>query len=131
MAQGVFYDSVFYDAVFWCGDENFGSAEFLLPAPIREWAAIEDGVVTTIKDGGATEDFTFDWTNIIGSATIVSHTWTVPMGVTKVSTSRIGNKTTIRLSSGTNDLYYKCPCTVTLSDARVIPCRLNVGIFPN
>jgi hypothetical protein len=54
-----------------------------------------------VKDPNATLDYLVNWVTWLGSDTILTSTWIVPSGVTKVSDSHSATAATIWLSGGT------------------------------
>jgi hypothetical protein len=58
-------------------------------------------MTTYFKDADAILDYDFDWSEWLGSATIVTSTFTVPSGITEVTDSHTDTVTAIRLSGGT------------------------------
>ncbi|MBI5035557.1 MAG: hypothetical protein HZB51_34125 [Chloroflexi bacterium] len=59
------------------------------------------------KDPAALLDYGFEWQNWLGADKIVTSTWDVPTGITKVSDSHTDTKAVIWLSGGTLDQDYK------------------------
>jgi len=53
-----------------------------------------------IKDPDSILDYTIDWSDWLGSDTIISSNWTVPTGITQGSVSNTDTATTIWLSGG-------------------------------
>ena len=53
------------------------------------------------KDPNATLDYQINWSLWLGTDTIVTSTWVVPTGITRVSDSNGTTTTTIWLSGGT------------------------------
>jgi hypothetical protein len=67
------------------------------------------------KGPNAKKDYTFDltgWLDEVGE-TISSVAWTVPGGITNVSTANTTKTATIFLSGGTDGQSYKITCKVT------------------
>ena len=65
-----------------------------------------------LKDPNATLQYTLDWSEYLGSDTIVSAAWSAP-GLTTNSTSSTTTTTTIWLSGGTVGKVYTVRCRVT------------------
>jgi hypothetical protein len=67
-----------------------------------------------IKDPGATLDYSFDWTDWLGTGELLSTaTWTVPAGLTKVSEINSAYVATCRISGGVAGVTYTVTCQVT------------------
>ena len=60
-----------------------------------------------LKDPQAKVDYQIDWSAWLGSDTILTSTWTVPTGLTKVSDSHDDTTTTIVLSGGSVGSIYE------------------------
>ena len=58
------------------------------------------------KDPDAILDYQIDWTAWLGSDTIATSTWTVPTGITKVTSTNTTLTATIWVSGGTVDTSY-------------------------
>jgi hypothetical protein len=85
------------------------------------------------KDPNAILDYSLMWTDRLESGvTIASAAWTIPAGLTQVSSSvnggpitfreRIhpaGTVTTVRLSGGSDGTRYRCVCRATLSTGEI------------
>jgi len=69
------------------------------------------------KSPGGSEVFEVDWTKYLVDSTIASVTWTVPVGITKVSNSNTTTSAYIKLSGGTVDTEYTISCTIVTSDS--------------
>lgn len=69
------------------------------------------------KDPQEIRVFTMDWTAHITGDTIATSSWTVPAGITEVSSSIATSKlkTSIKLSGGTAGSSYLCTNTITLT----------------
>ena len=72
---------------------------------------------TFSKDAQATLDYAIDWTDWLGSDTIASSTWSVPSGITSVSTSNTSKKATIFLSGGSVGSTYQLTNRITTSNS--------------
>jgi hypothetical protein len=59
-----------------------------------------------VKDPDAILDYTVDWLNWLCSDTIVTGTWVVPAGITRISNSITTTTCSIWLSGGTNGMSY-------------------------
>lgn len=64
------------------------------------------------KDPSEVISYTFTWTTELGSDTISSAAWTVPSGLTNVTSSASTTATTVRLSGGTLGARYEVVCHV-------------------
>lgn len=75
------------------------------------------------KDPGATLDYSVDWSEFLETGeNIVASTWTVPAGLTTVTTSYISTKTTVWLSGGTLGQSYELVNRVTTNNN---PARID------
>lgn len=70
-----------------------------------------------IKEPTETLDYQIDWSDWLGSLAIASSIWSVPTGITQVSTTNNSTTTTIRLTGGTWGETYEITNTITASDA--------------
>lgn len=71
-----------------------------------------------IKDPDATIDFSVDWTDWLGTDTIVTSTWTVPTGLTSVTETNTTKIATIFLSGGTTGSSYEIINRITTAEGR-------------
>ena len=60
------------------------------------------------KDLAAKLDYEIDWSDWLVGDTIATSTWSVPAGLTQVTSSNTSVTTTIRLSGGTHGSDYEC-----------------------
>lgn len=75
------------------------------------------------KDPGATLDYSVDWTEFLETGeAIASSTWTVPTGITEVTTSNTDTKGTIWLSGGTLGQTYELVNRITTDNN---PARID------
>lgn len=81
------------------------------------------------KDPSDEEFFTMDWSALIGSATILTSAWSVPTGLTQLSTTNTTTTTTIKLSGGTADAVYPLPNTITTSDGRTLQRSIHIKVI--
>lgn len=80
-----------------------------------------------IKDPDATLDYTVDWTSWMASGdSIASVAWTIPSGLTQVSSSNTNTTATVWLSGGTVGQSYSVKAKITTSS--VIP-RIDERTF--
>jgi hypothetical protein len=80
------------------------------------------------KDPDARPDYRVDWSSVASSNAIVSSSWTVPAGITKVADSHTDTVALIRLSGGTSGRTYQLLNTVTLTDGQIEVYVLNVEV---
>ena len=74
---------------------------------------------TFSKDPNAVLDFATDWSEWLASGeTILSHTVTVPTGITKESDSESAGIVTVWLSGGTTGISYAVVFQIITSDSR-------------
>jgi len=62
--------------------------------------------MTFLKDKDAKLDYAVDWTAWLGNDTIDTSTWTVPIGLTKISDSKTTKIATVWLGGGTAGQEY-------------------------
>jgi hypothetical protein len=76
---------------------------------------------TWTKDPASTLDYNVDWDSDdwLGTDTIASVTWTVPAGITSVSTSATTTIATIFVSGGTVGQDYDIGCRITTVGGRI------------
>lgn len=73
-----------------------------------------------IKDPGAILDYSFDWTDWLGTnETITATSWTVPAGLTKVSEAFSAYVSTCRISGGTAGTGYTVTCQITTNEGEI------------
>lgn len=91
------------------------------------------------KDPQDTLDYTFDWSRLLGTATITNVVWeindiqiTTPGQIvsflTSVNTTSSPTSTTILLSGGTVNVTYNISCRITSSSGLVIERSARVSI---
>lgn len=72
-----------------------------------------------VHDPNSKLDYGFDWQDIFVDDTIQSTTWTVPTGLTKVSTQITdGTQSIVWISGGTAGQVYDCVCHVVMASTR-------------
>lgn len=72
-----------------------------------------------IKDPDSTLDYTVDWTQWMSSGdTIASVTWTVPSGITQVTSTNTSTKAIVWLSGGTVGQSYQVRCRIVTVGGR-------------
>lgn len=70
-------------------------------------------VGTTSKDTADILWYSIDWSIWLGADTIASSVWTVPAGITKVTSTNTSTKTLIKISGGTTATSYTVTNTIT------------------
>lgn len=78
-----------------------------------------DFTTTDPKDPLEVLNYTEDWSDWLGDATIASVVWTVPDGITKDTEAHTDTTATIRLSGGTRGNDYLVRCQITDSDTEI------------
>lgn len=70
-----------------------------------------------LKDPAAVLEYGFDWQRwLVAGDTVSEATWSIPAGLTQVSSSIIdGNKTVVWLSGGVAGTTYSCSCHVKMA----------------
>lgn len=82
-----------------------------------------------IKDPGASLDYSFDWTDWLGTnETISSATWTVPAGLSKVSEVNTAYIATCRISGGTAGVNYTVTCQITTNQGEIDRRSLQLNV---
>lgn len=82
-----------------------------------------------IKDPQATLDYSFDWTDWLGTGeTISSTSWTVPAGLTKVSEVATSYISTCRISGGVLGTSYTVTCQITTNLGEIDQRSLQLTI---
>lgn len=87
-------------------------------------------MIYTEKDPNATEDFQLDWSPVLSptSDTIATSAWTVPTGLTLVSSTTTTTSATARLAGGTLGQIYTVANVVTLASGQVKAENLRITI---
>jgi hypothetical protein len=70
------------------------------------------------KDPDAILDYTVDWSRWLGTDTILASQWTVPTGLTQVSSSNTSTSATVWLSGGTAGQAYTVTNRITTAGGR-------------
>ena len=70
------------------------------------------------KDPDAILDYTVDWSRWLDTDTILASQWTVPTGLTQVSSSNTSTSATAWLSGGTAGQAYTVANRITTADGR-------------
>lgn len=70
------------------------------------------------KDPDGVLDYQIDWSDWLGTDTIVTSTWTVGTGITKDSDTNTTTTATIWLSGGTAGTMYTLVNRITTTDGR-------------
>ena len=92
-------------------------------------STVVNSVIQVYKHPTATLDYVIDWSNWLGTDTISTSTWSVPVGITKVSDSLDVAKATIWLSGGTDKVSYRVVNTVTSAMGRTETKSIQVRVF--
>lgn len=71
-----------------------------------------------VKDQNSTEDFPFNWAPELDGDTIATSAFSLPDGLTSVSTANTTTTTTIFVSGGTCDSLYRITNRVTTAGGR-------------
>lgn len=74
-------------------------------------------------------NYTADWSDVLGEATLASVTHTPPTGLTKVSEGSTDTTSTVRISGGTHGRTYMVQAAATLSNGEVINRPLVLTVF--
>lgn len=83
----------------------------------------------TAKAPGEIEKYGVDWTKVLkASVTIVTSTWSVPAGITKVTDGIDGLSTPILLSGGTAGVDYTLVNTIVTSDGQTLDEAMQVRV---
>jgi hypothetical protein len=80
------------------------------------------------KDPNSVLDYTIDWTEWLGTDTIVAVTWTVPAGISNSGTVRSNYTATIFLSGGTVNTNYVITCQVITSGGRTDERSIQINV---
>lgn len=83
---------------------------------------------TFSKDPQATTDFSFDWTDPLGTDTIASSIWTADAGITVVRSNFTGAVATVFLSGGTEGTNYSVTNTVTTAGGRTLAANFVLAV---
>lgn len=70
------------------------------------------------KDPDAIKDYICDWAEWLNGDTIATSTWTVPVGITKVSDTHNNTEATIILSGGASGTTYTFVNRITTTGGR-------------
>ena len=70
------------------------------------------------KDASEELDWTEDWSSWLGNDTIQSSSWTIPAGLTEVSSTNTSTAATIWISGGTNQANYVIKNAIATSGGR-------------
>ena len=73
-----------------------------------------------IKDPQASLDYSFDWTDWLGTGEIISSsTWTVPAGLSKGAEVTTSTVSTCRISGGSAGTNYTVTCQITTNTGEI------------
>jgi len=81
-----------------------------------------------VKDPSAVLDYRIDWSTWLGADTISIVTWSVPTGITKVSSSNDSTSATIWLSGGTAGTIYEVTCRIVTAGGRTDDRTIGITI---
>lgn len=81
-----------------------------------------------IKDPDSTEDFPFNWAPELDGDTIDTVAWSLPDGLTQVSTSNTTTVATIFVSGGSEGMTYRIRCRITTVGGRTWDKTANVKV---
>lgn len=87
------------------------------------------GIERRYKSPGEVELFGVDWADRLGSATLLTSSWSVAAGVTQVSTGFTATQTSIKLSGGTLGSVYRITNQVTTSDGETLEYSIDIEII--
>ena len=71
-----------------------------------------------VKDPDEVKDYGLIWTDVLGTDTIATSTWTVPDGITKTADSKTNDTATIWLSGGSEGQTYRLVNRITTAGGR-------------
>lgn len=80
------------------------------------------------KDPDEILDYSFDWSRVLDGDTISASVWTVPTGLTSVTTSKTPTTTTVWLGGGTLGGAYTLTNRVTTAGSRVFERSASIRI---
>jgi hypothetical protein len=80
------------------------------------------------KDDDAVLDYGFDWSEWLGTDTIVSSVWTVPTGISQEAESETTTTTTVWLSGGTIGNTYTITNRIVTTAGRTDERSLRVYV---
>lgn len=82
------------------------------------------------KDADEVLDFSIDWSQWLGSDTIVSSTWTVPSGLTKDSTTNDTTSATVVVSGGTDGVTYNLVNRIITANGQTREASIDITLAP-
>lgn len=80
------------------------------------------------KDPDETIDFAFNWAAFLGTDTIATATFSLPDGLTQVSTSNTTKTATIFVSGGTAGYSYRITCRITTAGGRTKDKTIRIKV---
>ncbi len=80
------------------------------------------------KDPSAVLDYTEDWTRWLGDDTLLSVSWSVPVGIVNAGNYSSQSTTTIWLSGGTAGISYLVTCQVSTVGGRTDQRTIQVDV---
>lgn len=80
------------------------------------------------KDPDEVLDYEIDWSDRLGTDTIATSTWTVPVGLTEGTSDINGAKTFVFLSGGTDGARYRITNRVVTAGLRTMEQSVHLRI---
>ena len=87
------------------------------------------GIERRYKDPDEIVNFGIDWVDYLGSETITGSSWTVPSGITEVSSAFTDTQATIKLSGGTLGATYRVTNRITTSAGETVDQSIDVEVI--
>lgn len=85
-------------------------------------------LIEYFKVSAAKRDYTIDWSRNAPGDAISAVVWTIPAGLTNVSTSNTSTTASIRLSGGTIGQSYSVTCKVTRASGEVDERSITITV---
>lgn len=86
------------------------------------------GYPTWEKDPEAIKDYSLDWTDWLGTDTIVTSTWTVPDGMSKSASGNTTQVTSVWLSGGVLGRSYTISNRITTAGGRTDSRSIEIKV---
>lgn len=86
------------------------------------------GIERRYKDPDEIVNFGIDWADYLGSETITGSGWTVPSGITEVSSSFVATQATIKLSGGALGTTYRVTNRINTSAGETVDQSIDIEI---
>jgi hypothetical protein len=86
------------------------------------------GTPDYLKDPDSTEDYQFNWAPELDGDTISSVSWSLPDGLTQVSTSNTTTTATIFVSGGSEGSQYRIRCRVVTAGGRTWDRTIRIQV---